>query len=155
MKAVSAKYEKPRDYELKKYGAFDWSFVVETDGEMPHGNSGFGGMLERVSGQWHAKSWSAEFYSAMSDTRLGAIQNCIAAAVDLFAEFKKEESDKEDRIKARYLEAGALRARIENPRIHLHITNALNLDENPKFRLTVEGLTDSEVHQYLRKLEAL
>jgi len=111
MKVLKATYEKPRyAYEAEGYA---WEFCAETDTDMPHGYSIFGGVLHKTQdGMWEAKCHSAESFNTSAADRLTAIQNCVEDTARLFAEFKRKQKQEEEEEQAE--RAKAEKAKQEN-----------------------------------------
>jgi hypothetical protein len=65
-----------------------WQFVAETDEALPHGDKGFSGILVHEGIQWKARPDISTTWSASSETRKQAVENCVEDAIKLFADFE-------------------------------------------------------------------
>ena len=101
-----------------------WRFVAETDEASPHGDKGFSGILVHEGTLWKGRPDISTTWSASSETRKQAVENCVEDAIKLFADF----------------EAARLRHDAEEERRRQHLAKL-----NERLRQTI--CADANLHQ--------
>jgi hypothetical protein len=105
-------------------GSIYWRFIAETDEALPHGDKGFTGVLVHEGIQWKARPDISTTWSASSETRKQAVENCVEDTIKSSADF----------------EAARLRQDAEEERRRKHLAKL-----NGQLRQTIRA--DASLHQ--------
>lgn len=144
-------YEKPKGYEIDRYGKFDWSFLVKVDETLAHGHNGFGGMIRRAGPLWEAKSWSAPAFSYPAASRQEAVQSCLDSAASSLRAWVDETTAHDSKVKARSDVAKVLRVGLPEG-VKVWVSNADKLEEPLQFHIEIKNLDSDAVQKFLAGL---
>lgn len=159
MNITKVKFEKPKPYEIQKYGNFDWSFLVEVDEVLPHGYHGFGGIVRKTGAtgqdasavQWEAKSWSAAPFGPPSSSRENAIHGCLDDAKAALRVWKDQMSTHDAKVQERNDVAKVLRVGLPEG-VKVWVSNADKIDDPLQFHIEIKNLDGEAVQKWLALL---
>jgi hypothetical protein len=152
MKIMRIKFEKPKTYEIEQCGGHAWSFVVETDVELPHGYSGFGGILRKVDGDWQARAHVSQDWGGSRRSREDAIENILTQSINDHHKLKNLRDEERAEIERRGNYVRSLNAGLPN-NIALSASNVHNLNEVLNFHIRIRDLDISQVKKWVSILK--
>jgi hypothetical protein len=152
MKITNIKFEKPKTYEIERHGEHAWSFVVETDVELPHGYSGFGGILRKVDGDWQAKTFVSQDWGGSRRSREDAIENILTQSINDLHKLKIRRDEERAEIERRGNYVRSLHDGLPKS-ISLFATNLHELNEVLNFTIRIEDLDIAQVKKWVSILK--
>lgn len=154
MKITHIEFKRPLPCDIERKGEHEWSFIVDTDEELPHGYNGFGGILKRIGDDvqgylWQARAHVAENFGVPARTREAAIDCCLAGANSALQAWKEKETETEERRQNRF----SARTRLadlmpKNSNVRVFLENPEQLDETPRYTINMVGMSKSHVEQW-------